>query len=119
MPGNGNGRDRPTFEDELEHLGFRFQGRSRRGGLMWSLQFNRFLQFTLHDFGDGAVVVTWSCELGEYLQARQMQIGAGEVASQELYPRADARIPVDVEAVEAEIRRVLTTLRFDLADPTL
>lgn len=117
MGHNGQGED--TFEDQLEELGFRYQGRSRRGGQMWSLRFNRYVQFMIHDFGDGAVIVTWSCELGEYLHERGMQIGAGEVDSQELYPRADARVPVDIEAVEAEIRRVLTRLRFDLADPTL
>lgn len=121
MPDNGRptgGSGEVTFEDQLEELGFVFQGRTRRGGAMWALRFNRYLEFTVHDYQD-SLVVTWACALGEFLHDRGMQIGAGETDSQELYPQADARVPVDLRAVEDEIRRVLARLRFDLADPSL
>lgn len=114
----GNGREAPALADELAELGFSLQGRTRRGGIIWSLRYNSYLEFTLHDFGDH-LVVTWACSLGEYLIDRGLQIGAGETSFQELYPQADARLPVDIEEVEAEIRRVLSRLRFDLADPAL
>ena len=107
-----------TFEDELEAIGFVDTGDSRRGGRQWTLVFNRYLTFTVHDFGD-ALVVSWSLALGDYVLTRDMQIGAGETTFQELYPQRDVRIPVSADAVRAEVTRVLGALRFDFADPTL
>jgi hypothetical protein len=107
-----------TFDDELEALGFTVQGSSRRGGRMWVLAFNRFLQFTLHDYHD-TIVLTWSFLLGEYVLGRGWQVGAIETSSAELYPQHDVRLPLDIEAVGAEITRTLATLRMDLGDPTL
>ncbi len=109
---------RDDFVDSLAALGFVHQGASRRGGSMWTLAFNRYLTFTVHDFGDH-VLVSWSVTLGEYLLARGWQLGAGETTFQELYPRADSRLPADAGAVKAEISRVLATLRLDLGDPDL
>lgn len=107
-----------TFDDDLEELGFRAQGRSRRGGTMWVLPFNRFLTFTLHDYRD-SLVFTWSFDLGEFLLERGWQIGAAETSFQELYPQRDVRLAVDIAAVEAEITRTLRSLRLDLGDPGL
>lgn len=115
--GNGDG-NRETFEDELEALGFVEQSSTRRGGTIWQLRFNRHLTFYLHDYRD-SLVMTWSFALGEYLLERGFQVGAGETSFQELYPQADARLAVDMDAVRAEITRVLASLRFDLADPEL
>jgi hypothetical protein len=106
------------FEDELAALGFRLQGASRRGGRMWSLALNRFLTFVLHAYDD-AVVLTWSFALGEYLEERGWRTSVTDVSVVELYPRADVRIPADVDAVGAEITRVLAALRLDLGDPHL
>lgn len=106
-----------TFDDQLEALGFRVQGGSRRGGRMWSLPFNRYLTFTLHDYHD-AVVLTWSFALGEYLLSRGWQSSTTD-ASAELYPQRDVRLPLDIEAVGGEITRVLASLRLDLGDPAL
>lgn len=107
-----------TFEDQLEELGFVEQGRSRRGGAQWALPFSRFLTFTLHDFREH-VVLTWRFDLGEFMLARGWLIGAGDTSFQELYPQRDAKLPVEIAAVEAEITRILGTLRLDLADPSL
>lgn len=107
-----------TFDDELEAIGFVVQGSSRRGGRMWGLTFNRFLQFTLHDYHD-TIVLTWSFALGEYALERGWQIGASETSIQELYPQHDVRLPLDAEAVAGEITRVLASLRLDLGDPAL
>lgn len=106
------------FESELVALGFRLQGASRRGGRMWSLALNRFLTFVLHAYDD-AVVLTWSFALGEYLEERGWRTSVTDVSVVELYPRADVRIPADVDAVGAEITRVLASLRLDLGDPRL
>jgi hypothetical protein len=107
-----------TFDDQLEQLGFRVQGSSRRGGRMWTLVFNRVLTFTLHDYDD-SIVLTWSCDLGAYALERGWQIGASETAGQELYPQHDVRLPLDAEAIRGEVTRVLASLRLDLADPSL
>jgi hypothetical protein len=114
--GNGNGR--PTFDDQLEELGFQAAGSSRRGGRLWSLPFNRFLTFTIHDYHD-AVFLTWAFALGEFLEERGFVIGSGETSFHELFPRNDVRLPLDIEAVGGEITRVLATLRLDLGDPAL
>ena len=108
----------PAFEDDLESLGFVDQGGSRRGGRQWSLRFNSYLTFIVHDFDD-SLVLSWSFALGDYVLTRDMQIGAGETTFQELYPRHDVKLPVDAEAVGREITRVLTTLRLDLGDPSI
>jgi hypothetical protein len=110
-----------AFESELEHLGFRLQGTTRRGGRQWLLAFNRYLSFTVHDHADGAdaVVLTWSCALGDYLDARGWQLSVTDLSTAELYPQRDVRLPADAEAVRGEITRVLSTLRIDLGDPAL
>jgi hypothetical protein len=107
-----------VFEGDLLALGFRLQGASRRGGRMWSLAFNRFLTFVLHAYDD-AVVLTWSFALGEYLEERSWRTSVTDASVIELYPRADVRIPAEIDAVGAEITRVLASLRLDLGDPSL
>jgi len=110
--------DTPTFDDQLEELGFRLQGSSRRGGRQWVLAFNRFLSFTLHDYDDTAVL-TWSCLLGDYLEERGWQLSVTDLSTAELYPQRDVRVPLDIDAVRGEVTRVLGQLRLDLADPTI
>ena len=107
-----------TFDDELEALGFRAQGESRRGGRMWTLPFNRYLTFMLHDYHDN-IVLTWSFELGDYLLARGWQVSTTDTSTTELYPQHDVKLPLDAAALRGEITRVLSTLRLDLGDPSL
>jgi hypothetical protein len=107
-----------TFEDGIEALGFELSGQSRRGGRMWRLAFNRFLTFVLHDYHD-SVVLTWSVALGELAAERGWVLGTGETSFHELYPQHDVKLPISIQSVETELRRVLGTLRIDLADPSL
>jgi hypothetical protein len=107
-----------AFDAQLSELGFRPQGESRRGGRMWVLPFNRYLSFVLHDYDD-AIVLTWSFALGDYVLERDWRIGVSDTSMAELYPQADVRLPMDIAAVEGEIRRVLATLRLDLGAPGL
>lgn len=111
-------RREDTFDDQLRQLGFRLQGSSRRGGRMWSLRFNRFLTFVLHDHGD-ALVLSWSFALGEYLQERGWRSSVTDASVIELYPRADVRVAADIEAVGGELSRILASLRLDLGAPGL
>jgi hypothetical protein len=107
-----------TFVDEMTSIGFVDQGGSRRGGRQWSLEFNRFLTFQVHDFGD-ELVFTWAFLLGDFFLEQGMQVGAGETTFQELYPQHDVRLRVDGDAVAGEISRTLRRLRLDLGDPGL
>lgn len=106
------------FADALAGLGFVHQGATRRGGEQWTLEFNRFLTFTLNDLGD-SVVFSWVFALGDYILERGMQIGAGETSFQELYPQHDVRLPHEPDAIRIEVTRTLRTLQFDLGDPSL
>ena len=106
----------PTFDDQLEALGFRARSVSRRGGRRWDLPFNRVLTFMLHDYGDH-VVLTWTLELGRVLAEREWHASSGEVGEMELFPTYDVRLPLDIEAISTEITRVLLTLRLDLGAP--
>lgn len=108
----------PTFDDQLEALGFRARSMSRRGGRRWDLPFNRFLIFMLHDYEDH-VVLTWTCALGQVLEEREWRASSGEPGEMELFPTYDVRLPLDIDAVSAEITRVLLTLRIDLGAPDL
>jgi hypothetical protein len=107
-----------TFDDELEQLGFRLQGASRRGGRMWVLPFNRFLTFVLHDYDD-AVVLSWSLAFGDYLLERGWRSSLTDTSAAELYPQHDVKLPLDALAVRGEVTRVLATLRIDLGAPEL
>jgi hypothetical protein len=111
-------REPDTFDDQLEALGFRVQGGSRRGGRMWTLAFNRYLTFTVHDYQE-AVVLTWSFAFGDFLLDRGWQSSTTDASVAEIYPQRDVRLPLDIDALGGEITRVLTTLRLDLGDPTL
>lgn len=106
---------------DLEQLGFKEQGTTRRGGQQWVLVFNRYLSFTVHDHADGAdtVVLTWSCALGDFLDARGWQLSVTDLSTAELYPQRDVRLPADGESIRGEITRVLASLRLDLGDPAL
>jgi hypothetical protein len=107
-----------TYEDGLAELGFELAGGSRRGGRMWRLPFNRHLEFVLHDYDD-SVVLSWSFAMGEFAAERGWLMGSGELSFHNLYPARDVRLPIEIGALEAELRRTLTMLRIDLGDPDL
>lgn len=107
------------FEQSITALGFEPSQSSRRGGRVWHLAFNRHLTFSLHDSEASAVVLSWALSLGEYIEERDWRLSVTDTSAAELYPQRDVRISRDIEAVGAEISRVLITLRFDLGDPRL
>ncbi len=108
----------PTFDDQLEALGFRARSLSRRGGRRWDMPFNSVLTFMLHDYDDH-VVLTWTCALGQVLARREWRASSGEPGEIEIFPTYDVRLPLDITAVSSEITRILLSLRTDLGDPEL
>lgn len=107
-----------TFEAALEELGFVLQGETRRGGRVWRAGVNRFLELVLHDYHDH-VVLTWSFAFGEFADSRGWVAGTGENSFHAIFPRSDVRLPPEIVAVEAEIRRTLGSLRADFGAPNL
>jgi hypothetical protein len=115
-------QDAAPLEEQLEQLGFRVSGESRRGGRMWALAYNRFLRFALHDYasgGDDRLLLSWSFAWGEYVQERGWQLSLTDASTAELYPTTDVVVPPDASAVRGEVLRVLSTLRLDLGAPEL
>lgn len=108
-----------TLDDELEQLGFRLAGVSRRGGRMWALAYNRFLRFAVHDHDDDRLLLSWSFAWGEYVAARGWQLSVTDETTAELYPGTDVVVPADAAAVRGEVLRIASTLRLDLAAPDL
>lgn len=101
-----------TFDDTLVALGFR-SGRGRRGEVVWTLAVNPYLTIAVHPEGEHALV-TWACELGDFIEARGLRLSVTDTSTAELYPQRDVRIAQDGAALEAEVRRILAQLRWDL-----
>ena len=85
---------------------------------MWVLPWSSILTFVLHEYQD-AVVLTWSLAFGEHLVERGWRSSITDPSVAEVYPEHDVRLAPEIGAVEAELRRVLATLRLDLGDPSL
>jgi hypothetical protein len=123
---HGDGSTVPdTFVTELEALGFQSTGISRRGRT-WSLAYNRFLRFSLHEYpppagqgGSVRLLLSWSFAWGEFVLDRGWQLSVTDESTAELYPSGDVIVAADAEAVRGEVLRVLTTLRLDLGAPDL
>lgn len=114
----------PSLADDLETLGFRSAGVSRRGRV-WTLAYNRYLRFTLHEYpaatpgAEGRLLLSWSFAWGEFVLQRGWQLSVTDESAAELYPAGDTVVPADAEAVRGEVLRILTTLRLDLGAPEL
>jgi hypothetical protein len=113
------------LEEDLLALGFRPAGVGRRGRT-WSLRYNRFLNFAVHEqpspageAGSGRLLVSWSFAWGEYVLDRGWQLSVTDESTAELYPAGDVIVAPDAEAVRGEVLRVLSTLRLDLGAPGL
>jgi hypothetical protein len=114
-----------SLEDDLVALGFRPTGVGRRGRT-WSLRYNRFLDFAVHEHppaeggaGLGRLLVSWSFAWGAYVLDRGWQLSVTDESTAELYPAGDVIVAPDAQAVRGEVMRVLSTLRLDLGAPDL
>jgi hypothetical protein len=107
------------IDAELSELGFVDQGETRMGGRQWALAWNRYLTFVIHHQGGDELVFTWVVELGEYFEELDMMLGAGETSMHELYPRYDVKLPIEADAVRAEVQRTLSRLDLQLNAPEL
>ncbi|MEX1178834.1 MAG: hypothetical protein WEB09_10265 [Nitriliruptor sp.] len=109
----------PSLDEELEQLGFRVAGVSRRGGRTWALAYNRFLRFAVHDHDEDRLLLSWSFAWGEYVASRGWQLSVTDESAAELYPGTDVVVRADGAAIRGEVLRIVSTLRIDLGAPDL
>ena len=98
--------DAERFQSDLEALGFRFLGQNRQGEITYEKSANRYLTYHVHwDPDANEILFTWEFAIGEYFDARGMQIGSNESLNLFLFPQYDAKGPPDVSFVAGELDR--------------
>jgi hypothetical protein len=107
-----------AFDSDLQALGFRVVGQNRKGVVTYEKRANRFLVYNVHwDPEQSDVLFTWEFGIGEFFDARGMQIGSNEALNLFLFPQYDSKGPPDVAFVAAELDRVEQLLRsLDFVD---
>src|SRR2546428_4078428 len=104
--------DAERFQSDLDALGFRPVGQNRRGEITYAKQANRSLLYNVHwDPTTGDVLFTWEFAIGEFFDARGMQIGSNEALNLFLFPQYDAKGTADVAFVAAELDRAEQVFR--------
>jgi len=104
--------DAEHFHADLEALGFRAVGQNRKGEITYAKQASRYLVYNVHwDTAAGDVLFTWEFAIGEFFDARGMQIGSNEALNLFLFPQFDARGRPDVAFVAAELDRAEAIFR--------
>jgi len=108
--------DAEAFDADLQALGFRVVGQNRKGVITYSKQANRYLVYHVHwNSEETEALFTWEFAIGEFFDARGMQIGSNEALNLFLFPQYDARGPAEVSFIAGELDRaeqVLRTLDF-------
>ena len=106
------------FASDLEALGFRAVGQNRRGEVTYAKRANRYLVYNVHwEPETGEVLFTWEFAIGEFFDARGLQIGSNEALNLFLFPQHDAKGTPDISFVVAELDRAEQIFRsFDFVD---
>ncbi|MFY9586813.1 MAG: hypothetical protein WAT66_05085 [Actinomycetota bacterium] len=98
--------DAEGFAADLESLGFRFLGQNRQGEITYEKTANRFLTYHVHwDPQSNEVLFTWEFAIGEFFDARGMQIGSNESLNLFLFPQYDSKGPAETGFVAGELDR--------------
>jgi hypothetical protein len=98
------------FEEALEHLGFA-EDRASRGVRHFAHRPNPFLTFWVQVHEDGGALFTWEFAIAEYMATLGLQVGSDERLNTFLYPKEDARGPLDPAWLAEQIDRAETVLR--------
>ena len=98
--------DAEGFAADLEALGFRYLGQNRQGEITYEKSANRYLTYHVHwDPVANGVLFTWEFAIGEFFDARGMQIGSNEALNLFLFPQYDGKGPAEVAFVAGELDR--------------
>ena len=104
--------DAEGFASDLEALGFRAVGQNRRGEITYAKNANRYLIYNVHwDPATADVLFTWEFAIGEFFDARGLQIGSNEALNLFLFPQYDARGTTDIAFVAGELDRAEQVFR--------
>lgn len=101
---------RVSFEDALRDLGFVFSRRGR-GGETWEQRATPYLTHHLQVLEDGTALFTWELAIGELMAAQGLQVGSDEHLNTFLFPKEDARGPLDAAWVSARMDAAEERLR--------
>ena len=112
--------DAAAFDSDLQTLGFRVVGENRKGVITYEKKANRYLVYNVHwNPEEPDVLFTWEFGVGEFFDARGMQIGSNEALNLFLFPQYDARGGPDVAFVAGELDRAEQVFRsIDLLETT-
>jgi hypothetical protein len=110
--------DAQAFDSDLQALGFRVVGENRKGVITYEKRANRYLVYNVHWNPEEAdVLFTWEFGIGEFFDARGMQIGSNEALNLFLFPQYDSKGPQEVAFIAAELDRAEQVLRaLDFVD---
>jgi len=98
--------DTEGFAADLEALGFRHLGQNRQGEITYEKTANRFLTYHVHwDPTTNEILFTWEFAIGEFFDARGMQIGSNESLNLFLFPQYDGKGPAELAFVAGELDR--------------
>ena len=104
--------DVETFDSDLQALGFRVVGQNRKGVVTYEKKTSRYLVYNVHwNPEETEVLFTWEFAVGEFFDARGMQIGSNESLNLFLFPQFDAKGPPEVSFVAGELDRAEQLLR--------
>ena len=104
--------DVETFDSDLQALGFRVVGQNRKGVVTYEKKASPYLVYNVHwNPEETEVLFTWEFAVGEFFDARGMQIGSNESLNLFLFPQFDAKGSPEVSFVAAELDRAEQLLR--------
>jgi hypothetical protein len=104
--------DAEAFDSDLQALGFRVVGENRKGVITYEKRANRYLVYNVHwNPDENDVLFTWEFAVGEFFDARGMQIGSNEALNLFLFPQFDAKGPPEASFVATELDRAEQVLR--------
>jgi len=104
--------DPGTFQEDLTALGFRPMQDRGTGVVQFAAEATPYLTYWVHwNRPEATVLFTWEFAVGEFMDARDLQIGANEPLNQYLFPKLDARGPQDISFVAQEMDRADQVLR--------
>jgi len=97
-----------AFAEDLAAIGFRLDHTSR-GAEHYSRKPNPYLTYWVH-VRDQEATFSWEFAIAEYAATLGLQIGSGETLNTFMYPRTDARGPLDAAWVAREIEQAEAAL---------
>lgn len=99
--------DVEAFQTDMGALGFRLTQDRGMGSIAFVREASPYLTYHVQmRTEESSLLFTWELAIGEFMDANGLQIGANEHLNQFLFPKHDARGPIDIAFVASEMDRV-------------